>query len=358
MTRRIGVPLRIRTFVLLLTGALAVTPPTAVLAQEVASTPDATPAAAPMAPLRLSTEECTAIDAFHKEGQRRFADLQVALNEAGLGAGFTDPSTVDLEAAITRQVADQTRATLRQYADIDVPEIVQEFNNALVAFFTAFAAGLEKYADAVDAGADPDAALNALLAALAPLVAPDSHFGDLVRLLDACGLSFPDTGTARNLAALTDDTAQAQATATVPGVAREANNALLAFLDAFTAALLQYADRVDAGAAPLEVTNAIEPELQPFGIAVNELIQGLLERCGLSIGVDEADDGIPPLSKEECAEVFAWYEASAARFADLNTAVQELAFQLAEAYGIVLPGGLGSPNLSGEDDHHARGHRR
>jgi hypothetical protein len=84
-------------------------------------------------------------------------------------------------------------------------------------------------------------------------------------------------------------------------------------------------------------------EVTPSGAAADALIRGLLEACGIAVGVAETD-ATPPLSDQECAEVFAWYEAAEERFTDYNAALREHNVNLLQV-GIALPGNLGSVDL-------------
>jgi hypothetical protein len=87
--------------------------------------------------------------------------------------------------------------------------------------------------------------------------------------------------------------------------------------------------------------------LVPLGLSANEQLQTTLERCGISIGVDEPDDGNPPLSESDCEEFFSWYQTTADLLADYDALSIEAGVPSLE-FGLILLGGYGSPDLTTE----------
>jgi hypothetical protein len=294
---------------------------------------------------QFSAEECKQVEPLHFQEQILNADVQIALNEAGLGAGFAEAAAVDLSPETARELADLIRDTTKEMANLDVPEFYQEAHDAFVVFSDVMAAGLADYADAVEAGAEPDAELDALIKDLAA-AAPET-VGPITELRAACNLpaATVDTKADRELAGLADIAAREQAAAEVPPVARRANEALVTFLSELANAEREFADRVDAGEDPVEVSADLVQEATPIALAADKLIRELLERCSISVGVKSIDAGATShFSAQECGAIFDWYRETAERLTDVNAALEKLLLILPQI-GIALPGYYGAVDL-------------
>jgi hypothetical protein len=332
----------------LLAAALAAANPS--FATQVEGKPG-TPATSPATTPRFSEAECADFRAWKWWlGETAVPDFVLAAYEAGVAgpARALDPAAFDLAPATARELADLLDAALAELATVETAGGVQELHDAYVAQYAHLAADFRDYADAVEGGADPDQAMTALFTdpEAARLATEYSTLLDGIQVACDTGAE-ADVAGARNLAALTKVAAEAQAAAGIPAAAQETNEAVLSFLDIFARLVNDFADRVASGAETDAAFGAILPELIASAIPANELLRDLLERCGIPVGVTQPGDGVPPLAEEECDEIFAWYQATAARFADLNAALRE-SIRLWE-FGLELPGGDGAVDLDGEE---------
>jgi hypothetical protein len=318
------------------------------LSEESEMTASPSPAASP----EISDEDCDAYSVWeHVDLYSRLAPVLVAMNEAGLSAGAPAPADIDLEPDIARQVAMLNDTFLELYAEVEVPRVAQDVNENFLATTEAISTGLYAYADAVEAGADRDEELNVLLSNLGSVQAEQNADADLAVILKGCdpkpGTDRADTAIAqaRDLATVATAASELLSSADVPPVAQAANDALIAYLDGYGNGAAEFADRFEAGEDYRGAANSFFAVVTPLGIAANEPIQTTLERCGISVGVDEPDDGKPPLSEKECADFLAWFEVTAEKLAEFDVLTIRAGVPSID-YGLILPGGYGSPDLS------------
>jgi hypothetical protein len=294
----------------------------------------------------LSAEQCQEIFAVHNVDQERSAPVGAALNEAGLGADFfAGAAPVALEPATARELADTIQEESRSFRSAERPAFFRQATIAYLQFEAAFAAGLGRYARRVEQGADPAEALAALFED-PRLQAAAGRFNDVwLPLVERCGV-IADAATARRLADLTRQAGEAQRSAVVPSIAQEANAALVAFLDALERALGDYAAAVDGGQSRVEALAAVIPSAAPAGMAADDLIRGLLERCRIDVGLSTVTTAGMPLAERECTDALDWYRTTAATLTDYNRALREVNVDLLQV-GIALPGNLGAVDLDG-----------
>jgi probable HAF family extracellular repeat protein len=251
---------------------------------------------------------------------------------------------VDLHPDTARELAGVLVRGNRAQRSAVVPDFYRATNDGRIASNAAFAFALLGYARAVEAGANPDEALGAVFTDPRVAAAAARFIELFVPIVERCGLTF-DAPTARTVATLTTGASELQARAEVPPVAADANRALLGFFAAAANGLEAYAVAVAAGQSEFEAQAALISEVAPTGSAAEALIRGLLESCGIDVGLSTVS-AKRALSAAGCEQVFVWYDATAERLSEYNAQLREFNVNLLEG-GIALPGNLGAVDLNG-----------